>query len=65
MILCHIIKGIGKQMFKYIPYIHKIKKEKREEQLPLYIENIPLNVPPNNDQDEEVEKENKIIIIQL
>lgn len=50
-------------MYKYIPFIHKIEKEKyKEQQLPLYKE---IFTPDQYKKKEEYSEEKGIIIIEL
>jgi hypothetical protein len=49
----------------YIPFIHKIiKKEKKQEPLPLYIEEY-IDTKINEKNIDNQEKEDKVIIIEL
>lgn len=52
-------------MTDYIPFIHKIKKEKyKENQLPLYKEHFPFENPKRKEEDLK-EDEQRVIIIEL
>lgn len=48
-------------MDSFFPFIHKIKKKKNDELLPLYVELYP---PPPKEKEEDKE-ESKIIVIEL
>ena len=50
----------------YIPFIHKIiKKEKKQEQLPLYIEKENINTQIIEKNIDNQKEEEKIVIIEL
>lgn len=53
-------------MFNYIPFIHKIKKErKKEELIPLYIEEYPFDPKKKEESEEKNKEDQNIIVIEL
>lgn len=49
----------------YFPFIHKIKKKKNSEPIPLHIEQAPPPPPVKKTEDEKEETERGVVVIEL